>query len=111
MRLLASRRFGTPTKPCRLSQSLYPKVRSGYCLTPVLRLKQNVSTEDGDVSDDDEIEVGGVTQDYKCPITLTILVDPLTSYVAVVCLTMTSLTPARDLQQDLWALFLWQSHP
>ena len=38
-------------------------------------------TEDGDESDDEDIEVGGVTQDYKCPLTLTTLVDPLTSYV------------------------------
>ena len=36
--------------------------------------------EDGDASDDDDdLEVGGVTQDYKCPISLTILVKPLTS--------------------------------
>ncbi|CCM03528.1 uncharacterized protein FIBRA_05662 [Fibroporia radiculosa] len=36
--------------------------------------------EDGDASDDDDdVQVGGVTQDYKCPLTLTILVNPLTS--------------------------------
>lgn len=36
--------------------------------------------EEGDDSDDDDdVQVGGVTQDYRCPITLTILVDPLTS--------------------------------
>jgi hypothetical protein len=39
-------------------------------------------TEDGDESDDDDVQVGGVTQDYKCPISLTPLVDPVTSYVA-----------------------------
>ena len=39
--------------------------------------------EPGDASDDDDdIEVGGVTQDYKCPLTLTPLEDPLTSYAA-----------------------------
>ncbi|KAJ1303154.1 hypothetical protein OPQ81_011355 [Rhizoctonia solani] len=38
--------------------------------------------EDGDPEDsDDEMEVGGVTQDYKCPLTLQIYVDPLTSSV------------------------------
>lgn len=32
------------------------------------------------MSDDDEdIEIGGVTQDFKCPITLTPLQDPMTS--------------------------------
>ena len=37
--------------------------------------------EDGDESDDeDDVQVGGVTQDYKCPITLTTLVNPMTSY-------------------------------
>ena len=37
--------------------------------------------EPGDVSDDDDdVEVGGVTQDYKCPLTLTPLQDPVTSY-------------------------------
>jgi len=41
-----------------------------------------IEKEPGDVSDeDDDIEVGGVTQDFKCPITLTPLQDPLTSKV------------------------------
>ncbi|THH01561.1 hypothetical protein EW026_g1173 [Hermanssonia centrifuga] len=39
-----------------------------------------IPKEDGDDSDEDEdIQVGGVMQDYKCPLSLTILVDPLTS--------------------------------
>lgn len=38
-------------------------------------------SEKDDVSDDDDddILIGGVMQDFKCPITLTFLVDPLTS--------------------------------
>jgi len=41
-----------------------------------------IEKESGDESDDDdEIEVGGVTQDYRCPLTLTPLEDPMTSYV------------------------------
>jgi hypothetical protein len=38
-------------------------------------------SEDGDEShdDDDDIEMGGVTQNYNCPITLTPLLNPLTS--------------------------------
>jgi hypothetical protein len=37
-------------------------------------------SEDGDDSDaDDDLEVGGMTQDYKCPLTLTLLVDPMTA--------------------------------
>ncbi|KAI0781981.1 hypothetical protein C8Q75DRAFT_812054 [Abortiporus biennis] len=38
--------------------------------------------EDGDVSDDDEdVQVGGVVEDYKCPLTLKSLTDPLTSKI------------------------------
>ncbi|CAE6394553.1 unnamed protein product [Rhizoctonia solani] len=38
--------------------------------------------EEGDPEDsDDEMEVGGVTQDYKCPLTLQIYDDPLISTV------------------------------
>jgi hypothetical protein len=37
--------------------------------------------EDGDDSDDDDdLEMGGATQNYNCPISLTILVNPVTSY-------------------------------
>ena len=40
-------------------------------------------SEPGDASDDDDdIEIGGVTQDYKCPLTLTPLQDPMTSYAS-----------------------------
>ncbi|KAK2465226.1 hypothetical protein APHAL10511_002580 [Amanita phalloides] len=47
---------------------------------PMRPITELIQREDGDASDDeDDIEVGGVTQDYKCPITLTPFVDPLTS--------------------------------
>ena len=37
-------------------------------------------TEDGDDSDeDDDLEIGGVTQNFNCPLTLTPLVNPVTS--------------------------------
>ncbi|KAG9087341.1 hypothetical protein FS749_002986 [Ceratobasidium sp. UAMH 11750] len=43
---------------------------------------QFLPREDGDAEDsDDDMEVGGVTQDYKCPITLQIYTNPLTSTV------------------------------
>ncbi|KAG6917463.1 hypothetical protein DXG01_002440 [Tephrocybe rancida] len=42
----------------------------------------NPPTEDGDDSDDDDdLEMGGVSQNYNCPITLTLLDDPVTSDV------------------------------
>ena len=45
-----------------------------------MRLTYRSITEDGDDSDDeDDVQIGGITQDYKCPISLTHLVDPLTS--------------------------------
>ncbi|KAG5650963.1 hypothetical protein H0H81_010401 [Sphagnurus paluster] len=41
-----------------------------------------IPKEDGDDSDDDdELEMGGVNQNYNCPITLTLLVKPVTSKV------------------------------
>lgn len=43
----------------------------------------NVSTEDNDSEDDSDIEVGGKTQDYKCPLTLSVMENPVTSYVAL----------------------------
>jgi SUMO ligase MMS21 Smc5/6 complex component len=43
-----------------------------------------IEREDGDDSgDEDEVVVGGVTQDYRCPLTLVLMVDPLTSYVNI----------------------------
>ena len=47
-----------------------------YCLFTLL------PSEDADSDNDSEIEVGGMTQDYKCPFTLELLTDPLTSSVA-----------------------------
>ncbi len=45
------------------------------------------ASEDGDDSDDDDdVQIGGVTQDYKCPLSLTILEDPLTSCVTATML-------------------------
>lgn len=49
---------------------------------PIPPIKEFIPREHGDISDDDDdLEIGGVTQDYKCPITLTTLVNPMTSKV------------------------------
>ncbi|KAI6147499.1 hypothetical protein BKA82DRAFT_139549 [Pisolithus tinctorius] len=50
---------------------------------PIPPIKEFIPRERGDGSDDDDedLEIGGVTQDYKCPITLTTLVNPMTSKV------------------------------
>jgi len=43
-------------------------------------MSHDLLVEDGDDSDDDDdLEVGGITQDYNCPLTLTTLVDPMKS--------------------------------
>ncbi|KAF6757471.1 hypothetical protein DFP72DRAFT_1065769 [Ephemerocybe angulata] len=47
--------------------------------TPMPPLTNFIEKEEGDDSDDDDLEIGGQTVDYKCPITLTLLKDPLTS--------------------------------
>ena len=44
-------------------------------------LNHFIPAEDGDHSDDDDIEVGGQSQVYTCPLTLAILEKPVTSYV------------------------------
>jgi len=37
-------------------------------------------SEDGDDEDeDDDLEIGGATQNFNCPLTLTPLVNPVTS--------------------------------
>ncbi|KAI0086535.1 hypothetical protein BDY19DRAFT_894649 [Irpex rosettiformis] len=47
---------------------------------PMPPVSEFLDREEGDDSDeDDDIVMGGVTQDYKCPLSLTIMVDPLTS--------------------------------
>jgi len=48
---------------------------------PMPPLTELIPHEDGDDSDDDDLEMGGVTQIYTCPITLTPLVNPMTSQV------------------------------
>ncbi|KAH0831931.1 zinc-finger of the MIZ type in Nse subunit-domain-containing protein [Lanmaoa asiatica] len=60
-------------------QGIYEVQNSGGAIPPINDL---VPREDGDSSgEDDDLEVGGVTQDYKCPITLMVLEDPMTSTV------------------------------
>ncbi|KAH8104567.1 zinc-finger of the MIZ type in Nse subunit-domain-containing protein [Cristinia sonorae] len=47
---------------------------------PMPALTDLVPKENGDDSDDeDDVQVGGVTQDYKCPLSLKPLINPLTS--------------------------------
>ncbi|KAG6866300.1 hypothetical protein C0991_006396 [Blastosporella zonata] len=53
-----------------------------YPDTAIPPVTEFIPKEDGDDSDDeDELEMGGISQNYNCPITLTLLVDPVTSEV------------------------------
>ncbi|KAI0354964.1 hypothetical protein OH77DRAFT_375203 [Trametes cingulata] len=61
----------------KFKQAVYEVQHPDTAMPPLTDL---IPREEGDVSDDeDELQIGGVTQDYKCPLSLTILVDPLTS--------------------------------
>ncbi|KAI0632124.1 hypothetical protein C8Q77DRAFT_902243 [Trametes polyzona] len=63
----------------KFKQAIYEVQHPDVAMPPLTDL---IPREDGDDSDDDDdVQIGGVTQDYKCPLTLTILVDPLTSRV------------------------------
>ncbi|KAI0699109.1 zinc-finger of the MIZ type in Nse subunit-domain-containing protein [Cytidiella melzeri] len=58
-------------------QAIYEVQHPGQPMPPA---SEFIEQEEGDDSDDDDdVVIGGVTQDYKCPLSLTILVDPLTS--------------------------------
>ncbi|KAH9480472.1 E3 SUMO-protein ligase NSE2 [Psilocybe cubensis] len=49
---------------------------------PMPPLTEMIPKEDGDDSgSDDDVEMGGVTQNYNCPITLTLLENPCTSRI------------------------------
>ncbi|KAF5369473.1 hypothetical protein D9758_002536 [Tetrapyrgos nigripes] len=58
---------------------IYEVHHPGEAMPPVTNF---IPKEDGDDSDDDDdLEIGGVTQDYKCPITLLPLQNPVTSEI------------------------------
>lgn len=60
-------------------QAIYEVQHPGEAMPPVADL---IPAEEGDDSDDDDdVQVGGVTQDYRCPLTLKLLEDPLTSEI------------------------------
>ena len=39
----------------------------------------DIKMEDYDDEDDDDVVVGGTTQEYKCPLTLQMMTEPVTS--------------------------------
>jgi len=76
---LSFRKSTIPERPCHRLQISFLKVAMFLSSHGVLLT--TCSIEDGDDSDeDDDLEIGGVTQDYKCPLTLMPLKNPVTSY-------------------------------
>lgn len=67
--------------PCHLSNPQFPKVHvTNFCVDILL----TSATEDGDADDsDDDVEMGGLVQDYRDPLTRGWLEDPMTSYVSL----------------------------
>lgn len=66
---IAAGTANTSSSPCWfLTHAFLP-----FCLT--------AEPGDAEVDDDDEIEIGAQQSDFKCPITLTLLKDPMTSCV------------------------------
>ncbi|EDR13809.1 uncharacterized protein LACBIDRAFT_323012 [Laccaria bicolor S238N-H82] len=72
----------------KTTRQKYAKSAEYYSFKSAIWVRYNVpwvivkSDTDGDVSDDDDdLEIGGVTQTLKCPISLRTLEDPLTSSV------------------------------
>ncbi|KAE9404002.1 hypothetical protein BT96DRAFT_964324 [Gymnopus androsaceus JB14] len=60
-------------------QSIYEIDNPGQAMPPVTEFIPKESGDDSD--DDDDLEVGAVTQDFKCPLSLRPLENPLTSQV------------------------------
>ena len=48
---------------------------------PMPPLTSFIPREEDDASDDDDFEMGGTTQNYRCPITLQPFVNPVTRSV------------------------------
>jgi E3 SUMO-protein ligase NSE2 len=60
-------------------------------------------SEDGDDEDEDDIIVGGATQDYKCPITLRVFENPVTSYALSHPHVIMSVSPFLPILSALYA--------
>ncbi|KAI0648053.1 hypothetical protein C8Q79DRAFT_1109892 [Trametes meyenii] len=63
----------------KFKQAIYEVQHPDVAMPPLADLLPQEEGDDSD--DDDDIQMGGVTQDYKCPLTLQILVDPVTSKI------------------------------
>ncbi|KAF8208828.1 hypothetical protein K438DRAFT_1812962, partial [Mycena galopus ATCC 62051] len=60
-------------------EAIYEVEQPGSAMPPMTDLIPREPDDESD--DDDEIVMGGVTQEYKCPLMMTLLKDPMTSTV------------------------------
>lgn len=71
------KKYGLNDQYVQFKQGIFEVQNPGENIPPI---NDFIPREEGDESDDeDDLEIGGVTQDFKCPITLTMLVNPLKS--------------------------------
>ncbi|OCB84941.1 hypothetical protein A7U60_g7895 [Sanghuangporus baumii] len=71
-------KYGKDEDYKKFKSSIYEVQHPDQGMPPLTSL---ITAEEGDDSDDEEIAVGGVSQVYTCPLTLTILVKPVTSEI------------------------------
>ncbi|KAG2070399.1 hypothetical protein BDR04DRAFT_1054203 [Suillus decipiens] len=71
------KKYGSSEQYVQFKQGIFEVQNPGENIPPI---NDFIPREEGDESDDDDdLEIGGVTQDFKCPITLTMLVNPMKS--------------------------------
>ncbi|OJA08773.1 hypothetical protein AZE42_01294 [Rhizopogon vesiculosus] len=71
------KKYGSHEQYVQFKQGIFEVQNPGVNIPPI---NDFIPREEGDESDDeDELEIGGVTQDFKCPITFMMLKDPMTS--------------------------------
>ncbi|KAF9527555.1 zinc-finger of the MIZ type in Nse subunit-domain-containing protein [Crepidotus variabilis] len=75
----ARQKYGKDERYHEFHSSIWEVTHHGEAMPPVTDFIEK--EENGDSDSDEDIQVGGVTQNFTCPITLTTLVDPVTSRV------------------------------
>ncbi|KAG5715203.1 E3 SUMO-protein ligase nse2 [Termitomyces sp. T112] len=78
-KMTSRQKYAKSQEYARFRNNIYEVQHPDTAIPPITEF---LPKEDGDDSDeDDDLEMGGISQNYNCPITLTLLVDPVTSDV------------------------------
>ncbi|OAX44289.1 hypothetical protein K503DRAFT_706570 [Rhizopogon vinicolor AM-OR11-026] len=71
------KKYGSHEQYVQFKQGIFEVQNPGVNIPPI---NDFIPREEGDESDDEDgLEIGGVTQDFKCPITFMMLENPMTS--------------------------------